>query len=258
MSEKFCLKWNDFQENINSAFGNLSKEREFADVTLACEDGQQVEAHKMILAASSPFFRNLLQKNKHSHPLIYMRGVQSEILLAVIDFLYLGEANVFQEDLDSFLGLAEELKLKGLMGRTQKSDEKDEPMREESKPFQKGAKFEVKADKERTNLKDTNEEEPRSVLLINNERTISIPNSVFGDLKELDEKVKSMMEKGQNRTSDGRFMKICKVCGKEGAGIAIRDHIEANHLDGIALPCDVCGKIFRSRCWFRKHSCSKK
>ena len=23
-------------------------------------------------------------------------------------------------------------------------------------------------------------------------------------------------------------------------------------------PCDVCGKIFRSRCWFRKHSCSKK
>ena len=90
--EKFCLKWNDFQENINSAFGNLSKEREFADVTLACENGQQVEAHKMILAASSPFFRNLLQKNKHSHPLIYMRGVQSEILLAIIDFLYLGEA----------------------------------------------------------------------------------------------------------------------------------------------------------------------
>ena len=256
MSEKFCLKWNDFQENINSAFGNLSKEREFADVTLACEDGQQVEAHKMILAASSPFFRNLFQKNKHSHPLIYMRGVQSEILLAVIDFLYLGEANVFQQDLDSFLALAEELKLKGLMGRTQKSDEKDKPMREDSKPFSRGAKF----DKERTNLKDTNEEEPRGVLMINNEfeRTISIPNSVPGDLKELDEKVKSMMEKGQNRTSDGRFMKICKVCGKEGAGIAIRDHIEANHLDGIALPCDVCGKIFRSRCWFRKHSCSKK
>ena len=84
-------------------------------------------------------------------------------------------------------------------------------------------------------MKDTNEEEPRSVLLINNERTISIPNSAFGDLKELDEKVKLMMEKGQNHTSDGRFMKICKMCG---VGIAIRDHIEANHLDGIALPCE--------------------
>ena len=252
MSEKFCLKWNDFQENINSAFGNLSKEREFADVTLACENGQQVEAHKVILAASSPFFRNLFQKNKHSHPLIYMRGVQSEILLAIIDFLYLGEANVFQEDLDSFLGLAEELKLKGLMGRTQKSDEKDEPMREESKPFSKGAKF----DKERTNLKDTNAEEPRGVLMINNERTISIPNSVPGDLKELDEKVKSMMEKGQNRTSDGRFMKICKVCGKEGAPEAIKDHIEANHLVGVSLPCDHCEKTFRSSVNLRRHKCT--
>ena len=158
-------------------------------------------------------------------------------------------ANVFQDDLDSFLGLAEELKLKGLMGRTQKSDEKDEPMREESKPFSKGAKF----DKERTNLKDTNAEEPRGVLMINNERTISIPNSVPGDLKELDEKVKSMMEKGQNRTSDGRFMKICKVCGKEGAGIAIRDHIEVNHLDGISLPCNVCDKTFRTRRNLRLH-----
>ena len=53
-------------------------------MTLACEDGQQVEAHKVILAASSPFFQTLLQKNKHSHPLIYMRGVESEILLGII------------------------------------------------------------------------------------------------------------------------------------------------------------------------------
>ena len=59
MSEKLCLKWNDYQENVNIAFGNLREDREFADV--ACEDGQQIEAHKVILAASSPFFQNLLQ-----------------------------------------------------------------------------------------------------------------------------------------------------------------------------------------------------
>ena len=52
-SEKFCLKWNDFQENISSAFGSLREDRDFSDVTLACEDGQQVEAHRVILAASS-------------------------------------------------------------------------------------------------------------------------------------------------------------------------------------------------------------
>ena len=61
MSEKLCLKWNDYQDNINSAFGCLRAENDFADVTLACEDGRQIEAHKVILAASSPFFQNLLR-----------------------------------------------------------------------------------------------------------------------------------------------------------------------------------------------------
>ena len=73
MSEKLCLKWNDYhdyQDNVNSAFASLREENDFADVTLACEDGQQIEAHKVILASSSPFFQNLLKKNKHPHPLI--------------------------------------------------------------------------------------------------------------------------------------------------------------------------------------------
>ena len=119
MYEKLCLKWNDFQENVNTAFGNLREDTDFTDVTLACEDGQQIGAHKLILAASSPFFQILLKRNKHPHPLIYMRGVKPENLLAVVDFLYRGEANVYQENLDSFLAIAEELQLKGLMGQTE-------------------------------------------------------------------------------------------------------------------------------------------
>ena len=116
-SEKLCLKWNNFQENVNTAFRSSREDNEFADVTLACEDGEQVEAHKVILAASSPFFLNLLKRNKHVHPLIYMRGVSSDDLVAVVDFLYYGEANVYQDNLDSFLAIAEELQLKGLVGK---------------------------------------------------------------------------------------------------------------------------------------------
>ena len=112
MSEKLCLQWNDFQENIKSAIGNLREDKDLQDVTLVSEDGQQVEAHKVILASSSPFFQKLLGRNNHTHPLIYMRGVKFEDLLAIVDFLYCGEANVFQENLDSFLAIAEELQLK--------------------------------------------------------------------------------------------------------------------------------------------------
>ena len=197
MSEKLCLQWNDFQENVNAAFGNLREDHEFADVTLACEDGQQIEAHKVILAASSPFFQNLLQRNRHPHPLVYMRGVKSEDLLAIVDFLYCGEANVFQENLDSFLAIAEELKLKGLMGQTENTQKQTEsnytyPQQMIHQPLYK---------KEKSNLSEL-EQKPKLDKQVN-ERRIAIPNFVSGDLQELDEKVKSMMEKSTNLIASG-------------------------------------------------------
>ena len=88
MSQKLCLQWNDFKENITASFGILRHDEDFADVTLACEDGKQVEAHKVILACSSPVFQKILTSNKHAHPLLYMRGMKSEDLLAILDFLY--------------------------------------------------------------------------------------------------------------------------------------------------------------------------
>merc|ERR1719494_218056 len=118
MPEKLCLQWNDFKENVNSAFGKLRGDKEFTDVTLVCEDGQQMEAHKVILASSSPFFENILQKSKHPHPLLYLKGFQSKDFASILDFLYLGQANVYQEDLDPFLAIADGIKLKGLTGQT--------------------------------------------------------------------------------------------------------------------------------------------
>ena len=65
MGEQICLQWNDFKDIVSTSFRSLRDDRDFADVTLACEDGQQIEAHKVILAASSPFLQNLLKRNKH-------------------------------------------------------------------------------------------------------------------------------------------------------------------------------------------------
>ena len=96
MSEKLCLKWNEWKEAVNSAFGTLRNDKEFTDVTLACEDGQQMEAHKVILASSSPFFEKILQNSKHPNPLIYLRGFQSKVCVSILDFLYFGETYVFQ------------------------------------------------------------------------------------------------------------------------------------------------------------------
>ena len=124
-SEKLCLNWNDFRENISHAFGDLRNDNDLLDVTLACEDGQ-IEAHKVVLASSSPLFMDIFKRNKHGHPLVYLRGLKSKDLSAILDFLYLGEANVYQDDLDSFLALAEELKLKGLTGSVENKSNYDQ------------------------------------------------------------------------------------------------------------------------------------
>ena len=114
MTEKICLRNSDFLDNTISAFGAFRHDQDLSNVTLACVDGEQVEAHKFILASSSLFFLNLLHKNKHTHPLIYMRKMKSEDLVTIVDFIYNGETNVCSENIDAFLALAEELQIKGL------------------------------------------------------------------------------------------------------------------------------------------------
>jgi len=112
-SEKFCLRWNDFETNISSAFRELRDDKDFFDVTLACDD-EQIQAHKVILSACSPFFRNILRRNPHQNPLLYLKGVKFTDLQAVLNFMYHGEVNVAQEELNSFLAVAEDLRVKGL------------------------------------------------------------------------------------------------------------------------------------------------
>ena len=113
-AEKFCLQWNQFQNNVKTTFQFLRKTEEYSDVTLACEDGQQIEAHRVVLSSSCIFFQDLLKKNPHTHPLVYMRGIKYHNLLAIIDFIYHGEAEVGKEDLETFLEVAGELSVQGM------------------------------------------------------------------------------------------------------------------------------------------------
>jgi len=112
-NEKFCLRWNDFESNISVAFREIREEKDFFDCTLSC-GSRQIQAHKLILSACSPFFRTVLKQNSHQHPLLYLKGVEYGDLQAVLNFMYHGEVNVAQEELNSFLSVAEDLQVKGL------------------------------------------------------------------------------------------------------------------------------------------------
>ena len=90
MPEYFCLRWNDFKENFQSTFMFLKDDKDYADVTLASDDGQLLMAHKVILAASSPFLETILQENDHAHPILYLKGFQTKDLKSILEFIYQG------------------------------------------------------------------------------------------------------------------------------------------------------------------------
>ena len=256
MSHKINLKCHDIKEDMKNSFGSFIEKSDFVDVSLVCEDGKQVEAHKVILAASSSFFHEVLGRSTHAHPLIYMRGVKSNDLLAIISFIYCGEVNIEEQCLDSFLDLAEELDLRGLSGYQRSKDEGN--------------------GLERSSLSTTNEEDNGSeaVTSLEDNTTTKLVKTEPSDKKDelvnlfksesealehLDSRVKLLMERTQNLVPNEKRRRradLCKVCGKEGEGPAIRDHIEANHLERISIPCNLCEKISRSRRALRAHKIS--
>ena len=243
MEEKLCLKWNEFQGNVISSFGELRGDQDFTDVTLACED-RQFEAHKLILSTCSPFFRKLLKKtNKQQHPLVYMRGLKAKDMESVLDFIYQGETNILQEDLDGFLLIAEELQLKGLVG-------------DEEKPLTatKDPKMKVKTLSENINKiqrEETTHCEP-------DHRQFEDYGTLVSTGSQGKRLVPMAIDEDVARSVDGMIVKqdnvwTCTVCHFKSMNRGhLKEHVET-HIEGLEYPCNYCGKIMRSSASLRIH-----
>ena len=125
--EKFSLKWDDFLTNVTKSFQSLRYENDFFDITLIGDDYKHVTAHKLVLSSCSEYFKNVFSNNKkyfESKAMICLEGLIHSDLNNVLDFIYEGQVQIYQHDLDRFLRIAERLKLEGLM--KQHEDDKTE------------------------------------------------------------------------------------------------------------------------------------
>jgi len=114
MSDQFCLKWNNYQASLTNAFKSLLENEDFVDMTLSA-GGKTLRAHKVVLSACSSYFKNLLKGISHwQHPVLVLRDVPFIDLYTILEFIYMGEVNISQADLQSFLKTAELLQIKGL------------------------------------------------------------------------------------------------------------------------------------------------
>jgi hypothetical protein len=263
-SEKIHIKFDDFGRSGLFSFKELREDLTFADVTLACED-TQMEVHKVILSLGTTFFKNLLRKNQHTHPLIYLRGIKAKNLVALVDFLYLKEVTLCEEDLDDFLSLAHEMELNGLPSL---SDTEDIPrkltqnIKDEQMTFPSNIKLTDKYEifdaivKKMDNvvtmetetfvdmsdsLIDHFEDNPTNTTKTpqHHNNTIKIP--INPNYENINAMIDSLV-----REEAGRFK--CSVCGKTSKTRPhLREHIEI-HIDGAEYPCHICGKVNRYAC----------
>ena len=257
ISEKFCLQWNEFQKNLTTSIKDFRED--FCDVTLVSEGHTKIEAHKVILSASSNFFRDILRHNPHSNPLLYMRGIKNDQLAAVLEFIYHGQTSVDSEDLNDFLKVAEELQLRGLSGTEEPTTYMDKDLEniQTVEPSKKSNIIEIpfspKLEDNVERISEHNIDDVMDKTVV--EDTINVvENRYLAEYKDvvgycristtdgqLAETIKSMMDK----TDD---IWRCTQCGKTNKDKSnLRRHIEAKHIEGVSHSCAQCGKQFRSK-----------
>ena len=217
----------------------MRKENDFYDVSLVSDDDKVVSAHKVVLSASSEFFKSILRKADHSKPMIYLSGVRSTDLNCILDYIYDGEVQLYQEDLDNFLDVAQKLKINGLIGGGVEDEREEVP----------------KVDLDDSMHKSFEESS------LSNDKTIQVR-------KKADRTVSVIAQEGTNvyeeakRAVDDILIKdgdnwVCKVCNKSSKkNCDMRKHAEV-HIEGLSFPCQLCGDTFRSRIQLNNHKQSK-
>jgi hypothetical protein len=246
--DKFCLKWSDFEINIRQTFKELREDQNQLDVTLATDDGYQIQAHKLILSAGSMFFGKIFVKPHHPHPFIYLKGIQKDTLKNVLDFLYNGEANVAQKDLNTFLETTKELQVKGLQhinseGLVNHGEQKQnnehimmiEPKNDINQHTTETDKFSDSSD----GLTETSIDSHEIVL-----------KTEITEI-ELDQQIEQMIEK---KIEENRKLWKCKVCGKtmEQKG-KMKLHAETHMWGMISHTCHICNKVCSTRRTLKEH-----
>ena len=254
MSEKFCLKWNDFETNVSKSFGLLRNEDYLHDVTLVCDDNKQVSAHKLVLSACSEFFKSIFKNNKHPNPLICLEGISSQELQDILDYMYNGETNIFQVGLDKFLSIAQRFKIMGLLqNEEQNADSNDQqyPTSQEDTLNESVSKNEATEPLDESFESKKSDNPIRRTVQRNTSKTISLNVDEVNNInQQADELIETLPDGSLKCTHCGKLASkgnLKQVCRRD-----MRNHAET-HLDGLSFDCQLCGKTFRTRNSFKVH-----
>jgi len=120
MSEEFLLKWNDHHKHFFLGAEELCEADEYTDVTLAAGT-KFFSAHKLVLSICSPYFRQLFKHLGKDKPVIFLKDVDPEHLVLLLQYMYKGEIKVQETELVNVLSTAQSLDIRGLSDKSGQS-----------------------------------------------------------------------------------------------------------------------------------------
>ena len=110
--EKFDITWHAHTDHLREMLRDMISTTELTDVTLVSEDKEQFKTHKIVLCASSPVFKSIVNDIQSTNPVIYLKGIQSNEIESILKFLYLGQVTISQGRMNEFYSVAESLGIK--------------------------------------------------------------------------------------------------------------------------------------------------
>ena len=113
--QKYTLTWHDHSNHLRETLKEMMESTEYSDVTLVTDDKQEIKAHRGILSACSPLFKNILQlENNNANPVIYLTGIQHSEMKSIMQFIYFGETKFCEERMSELLVVSKNLEIKEL------------------------------------------------------------------------------------------------------------------------------------------------
>ena len=116
----FSLKWSYHQNHLMNTIALLLDKKELVDCTILCTDKdehQSFEAHRIVLAACSPFF-NKLFSDVYQGPnslVVLPQEIRGDDFKHILHIIYHGNVTVPVQNLDGVLNAARILKIQGLL-----------------------------------------------------------------------------------------------------------------------------------------------
>ena len=236
--DRYSFDWNTFQTHLQETQVELYNEKHFTDVTLVSDDMIQVRAHKTILSSASSVFKQLLMMHESTtNQILFLKGINHEELETLLQFIYLGEAKVYESRVELFVSALNDLGIKELNLKTEKRFEEKSDNTENI--FDEDHSIEVfhKKVEESKTIKKTANNRSKDLTLHQKNTPIQCSecNASFLTIGNLNKHYKSM---------HGGKKYPCRECGKTFTQkVTMTRHVESVHL-GIRYPCKTCQKSF--------------